>query len=79
MRNQYLSRWDVQKYLTKYPDVTEEEKKKLRTWIKAGHSPCTNDRYCYDASDRLLDFIGAIRAENEYWEEQWRLHQDIEQ
>ncbi len=79
MRNQYLSRWDVQKYLAKYPDATKEEKKELLAWIKAGHSPYYNDRYCYDASDRLLDFIGAIRAENEYWEEQRQLHQGIEQ
>ena len=75
----YLSRWDVKKYLANYPDVTKEEKKELLAWIKAGHSPYYNDRYCYDASDRLLDFIGAIRAENEYWEEQRQLHQGIEQ
>ncbi len=79
VRNQYLSRWDVQKYLAKYPDATKEEKKELVAWIKSGHSPYSNDRYCYDASDRLLDFIGAIRAENEYWEEMWRLQQDVEQ
>ena len=79
MRNQFLSRWDVKKYLAKYPDVTKEEKKELLAWIKAGHSPYSNDRYCYDASDRLLDFIGAIRAENEYWEEQRQLLQGIEQ
>lgn len=79
VRNQYLTRWDVKKYLAKYPDVTKEEKKELLAWIKAGYSPYTNDRYCYDASDHLLDFIGAIRAENEYWEDLWRLQQDVEQ
>lgn len=79
MRNQYLSRWDIQKYLAKYPDVTKEEKKELLSWIKSGHLPYANDRYCYDASDHLLDFIGAIQAENEYWEELWRLQQDVEQ
>ena len=79
MRNQYLSRWDVKKYLARYPDVTKEEKKELLAWIKAGFSPYSNDRYCFDAAERPLDFIGAIRAENEYWEEQWRLYQDIEQ
>lgn len=79
MRNQYLSRWDIQKYMVTYPDVTKEEKKELLAWIKDGNSHYSNDRYCYDESDRLLDFIAANRAENECWDEQWQLRQGIEQ
>ena len=79
MRNQYLSRPGVQKYLAAYPDITKEEKKELLAWIKDGNTPYSNDRYVFDESDHLLDFIGAIRAENEYWEEQRQLLQDIEQ
>ena len=29
-----------------------------------------NDRYAFDSDDRPLDFIAAIRAEKEYFEEQ---------
>ncbi len=74
MRNQYLRRPDIQEYLTMYPDVTKEEKKELLAWIKDGNTPYSNDRYVFDESDRPLDFIGAIRAEREYFEEQWTLH-----
>ena len=66
MRNQYLSRLDVQEYLMMYPDATNEEKRALLAWIK-------------DESDRPLDFIGAIRVEREYCEEQWRLRQGCAQ
>lgn len=79
MRNQYLSRPDVQKYLEEYPDVTKEEKQELMAWIKDGNTPYTNDRSVFNESDHLLDFIGAIRAEREYVEEQWRLRQCCEQ
>ena len=79
MRNQYLSRPDVQKYLAAYPDITKEEKKELLAWIKDGNSPYSNDRYVFDPSDHLLDFIGAIRVEREYCEEQWQLRQSYEQ
>ena len=73
MRNQYLSRPDVQKYLAKYPDVTKEEKKELLQWLKQGNSHYTNDRHVSDEFDRPVDFIGAIRAEQEYYEEEWRI------
>ena len=77
--NQYLSRPDVQMYLAAYPDITKEEKKELLAWIKDGNTPYSNDRYVLDESDQLLDFIGAIRAEREYCEEQWQLRQDCGQ
>ena len=79
MRNQYLSRPDVQKYLAAYPDITKEEKTELLAWIKAGNTPFSNDRCVFDESDHPLDFIGAIRAEKEYCEEQWQLCQGCEQ
>ena len=79
MRNQYLSRPDVQKYLAAYPDITKEEKKELLAWIKAGNTPYSNESYVFDASGHLLDFIGAIRTEKEYCEEQWRLRRACEQ
>lgn len=79
MRNQYLCRPDVQKYLTAYPDITREEKKELLAWIKDGQSPYFNNRCVLDEFDHPLDFIGAIRAEREYCEEQWRLYQSCKQ
>ena len=44
MRNQYLSRPDVQKYLTMSSDITKKEKKELLAWIKDGNTPYSNDR-----------------------------------
>ena len=79
MRNQYLSRPDVRKYLEAFPDITKKEKKKLLAWIKGGQSPYCNDRCVFDESDHPLDFIGAIRAEREYCEEQWQLCQACKQ
>ena len=79
MRNQYLSRPDVREYLATHPDITKEEKKELLAWIKDGNTPYSNDRDVFDESDHLLDFIGAIRAEKEYCEEQWLLRQIREQ
>jgi len=79
MRNQYLSRPDVQKYLTMSSDITKEEKKELLAWIKDGNTPYSNDRGVFDESDHLLDFIGAIRAKSEYCEEQLRLRQSCGQ
>lgn len=73
MRNQYLSRPDVKDYLAKYLDATKEEKAELLQWLKQGNSPYSNDRYVFDEFDRPADFIGAIRAEQEYYEEEWRI------
>ena len=73
MRNQYLSRPDVQNYLTQYPDVTKEEKGGLLQWLKQGYSLYCNNRYVFDENDRPLDFIGAIRAEKEYYEDQYSI------
>ncbi len=70
MRNQYLSRPDVKIYLDQYPDITKAERDELLNWLQHGNSPYSNDRYAFDAFDHPLDFIGAIRAENEYIEEQ---------
>ena len=78
MRSQYFSKPDVQKYLALYTDATKEERKKLLQWLKQGHSPYSNDRYVFDESDRPADFIGAIRAEHEWYEEQWRIHLNAE-
>ena len=79
MRNQWLSRTDVKAYLAGYPNVTREEKRELLTWIKAGNTPYSNDRNTFDVTDHPLDFIGAIRAEREYCEEQWQLRLTHEQ
>ena len=74
MRNQYLSRPDVKRYLDRYPDITKEEKAELLKWLQHGNSPYSNDRYVFDAFDHPLDFIGAIRAESGYLEEQYYIH-----
>ena len=76
--SQYLSRPDVQKYLTKYPDATREEKKEQLKWLKQGNSPYSNDRLVFDESDRPADFICAMLAEQEYYEEEWRIRLNAE-
>ena len=70
MSNQYLSRVDVKRYLERSPDISKEEKTELLDWLKQGNNPYHNDRYAFDSDDRPLDFIAAIRAEKEYFEEQ---------
>ena len=71
--NQYLSRMDLQKYLAQYPDVMKEEKNELLKWLKQGNCPYSNDLYIFDESDRPVDFIEAIRAEQEFYNEEWRI------
>lgn len=70
MRNQYLSRPDVKDYLKTIPDITKEEKASLLNWLKEGNSPYSNDRYASDRHGRPLDYIDAIRAEQEAIKEQ---------
>lgn len=64
MRNQYLSRPDVQRYLSQFPDVTPTEKAELLKWIKAGNSPYSNDEFVYDDAGCPMDYINAMR----FWE-----------
>ncbi len=66
MRNQYLSRPDVKKYLEAFPDITTEEKKALVKWLRAGNSPYTNGDYI---SGQATDFINALRFMEELCEE----------
>lgn len=73
MRNQYLSRPDVKEYLSKYPDVTKEEKRELLKWLKMGYSPYSNDLNVFDENDRLTDFIDAMRAFDDWCNEQWSI------
>lgn len=78
MKSQYLSRPDVQKYLSNFPDVTKEEKKELLKWLKMGYSPYSNDLNVFDENDRPADFIAAMRAFNAWCEEERIIHLNAE-
>lgn len=71
MRNQYLSRPDVKDYLRTIPDITKEEKASLLNWLKEGNSPYSNDCYASDRNGHPLDYINAMRAEQEAIKEEW--------
>lgn len=66
MRNQYLSRPDVRKYLETFPDITKDEKMALVKWLRAGNSPYTNGDYI---SGQAADFINALRFMKDLYEE----------
>jgi hypothetical protein len=69
MKNKYLSRPDVQQYLSQFPDVTPTEKAELLKWIKAGNSPYDNDEYVCDDTGRPMDYINAMRFWKDMYEE----------
>lgn len=60
---------EMRAYLKDFPDVTAEERKALREWVKSGHSPYENGDYVATESGGPMDFIHARRfLEEEYQE-----------
>ncbi len=56
-------------YLKHFPDATPEEKKALRNWVRKGHSPYENGDYIYGESGWPLDFINAMRFQEDLYQE----------
>lgn len=51
----------LRQYLKEIPDITKDELKDLKVWVKAGHSPYENGDYiCYEGGGPM-DFINAER------------------
>lgn len=60
---------DMRRYLKQFPDVTPDEKKALRSWVRSGHSPYENGWYIATDAGGPMDFINASRfLEDEYQE-----------
>ena len=60
---------DMRKYLKQFSNVTPEEKKALRSWVRNGHSPYENGWYIATESGWPMDFINASRfLDDEYQE-----------
>ena len=56
---------DMHSYLKRFPYVTPEEKKALRSWVRSGHSPYENGDFIATESGGPMDFINALR----FWED----------
>jgi len=58
-------RLELKEYMRKVGDITEDEKKDLHEWVSAGNS--VYDNPCLYSDDRgdPMDFISAIRMDNE--------------
>ena len=57
----------MRSYLKRFPDVTPDEKKALRSGVRKGRSPYENGWYIADESGGPMDFINALRfLEDEY-------------
>lgn len=55
----------LRQYLKEIPDITKEEFKDLKDWVKSGHSPYENGDYiCYEGGGPV-DFINALRLQEE--------------
>lgn len=76
---------EMQTYLKQFPDATPEEKRDLRRWVNAGHSPYDNGDFIVNDDGGPMDFINAQRfLEVEYQEylkdpDSYRGRQDSEE
>jgi len=52
---------DMHSYLKRFPYVTPEEKKALRSWVRSGHSPYENGDFIATETGNPMDFINALR------------------
>ena len=60
---------EMRSYLKQFPDATPEEKRDLRRWVNAGHSPYENGDFIVNDDGRPMDFLNAQRfLEVEYQE-----------
>ena len=60
---------EMRSYLKQFPDATPEEKRGLRRWVNAGHSPYENGDFIVNDDGGPMDFINAQRfLEVEYQE-----------
>ena len=57
---EYLD-WLLQQYLKEIPDITKEELKDLKDWVKSGHSPYENGDYICFEGGGPVDYVNAQR------------------
>ena len=59
-------RKELREYMLTFGDMTEDEKNDLHEWVASGNSVYTNP-YCYcDDSGHVMDYITAIRVNDEF-------------
>lgn len=59
---------DQLKKYKKEMTLTKEELRELEKWVSSGHSPYDNGDYIYGENGWPLDFVSAMRVENEMME-----------
>jgi hypothetical protein len=56
---------DLREYEAAIGDMTPEERDELRKWAADGHSPYDNPCFLYGEDGRIMDFITAIRIDED--------------
>jgi len=62
---QDILRRDLKEYESTIEDLTEEERKNLREWLKSGESPFDNPYIMHKDRGEVMDYITAIRITEE--------------
>jgi len=55
----------LKQYLNEIPDISKEELKDLKAWVKSGHSPYENGDYICLEGGGPMDFINALRFQED--------------
>jgi hypothetical protein len=63
-----MARRDLREYEAKTP-MTSEERVELRKWVREGNSPYENPWLLYGDNGCLIDFVSAMRFDEELCEE----------
>ena len=55
----------LKQYLKEIPDITKDELRDLKDWVKSGHSPYENGDYICLEGGGPVDFVSALRFQEE--------------
>ena len=55
----------LKQYLKEIPDITKAELRDLKDWVKSGHSPYENGDYICLEGGGPVDFVSALRFQEE--------------
>ena len=72
-----ICRREMTRYLKDFPDATPEEKRALNSWVRSGHSPYENGDFISAESGGPMDFINAIRFQEEMYQEYLKNPEDF--
>ena len=53
----------LKQYLKEIPDITKDELRDLKDWVKSGHSPYENGDYICLEGGGPVDFVSALRLQ----------------